>query len=471
MDIQKITNKKRIGWFLAGLSVIVLVFLLYLLPIKIFHFWDETVYLQNAETMFFGRTNYDELSFRPPLLSLLFGFGFFLWHSAILANIIVAGLAVLAPIFIFFIARKIYGVKEGIIAALLVGFSPFIIQNAHYLYADIPVMSLMAISFYFALFKEKKWFLFLSGIFCSLAILMKFAAALFLPILVFYLLINRIKIKEVLFFGFGAFLTILPYLLWSYIQFGNFLDPFLKGTLFVGQANESNFFYLKNLFIPLTPLAVLGFFSWLAGSAEKLIKLKESLQKEDIFLLFWIILFFAFLVYVPHKEIRYMAVLLVPLALLSSKGLFFALEKIPIKNKIKAQLWTIVCISALLLVAALVYHAYSYQPSIVDKTETELATASNYLIKELNYNGTIYFYIYDDWPVFAYYTGLKTELIPWDNAEGFYSGFYLVMEKGDVLVLNSRTENTPEINWMDNNKEFVLLGNSSVFYFYKYFPD
>jgi len=45
------------------------------------------------------------------------------------------------------------------------------------------------------------------------------------------------------------------------------------------------------------------------------------------------------------------------------------------------------------------------------------------------------------------------------------------MEKGDVLVLNSRTENTPEINWMDNNKEFVLLGNSSVFYFYKYFPD
>lgn len=52
-------------------------FLVRLLPIARCHFWDETVYLQNAEVICCGKSNYSELDNRPPLLSLIFAATFF----------------------------------------------------------------------------------------------------------------------------------------------------------------------------------------------------------------------------------------------------------------------------------------------------------------------------------------------------------------------------------------------------------
>ncbi len=74
-------NKKKTASFLIILFILIIAFFLRLLPIRIAHFWDETVYLQHAEIFFSGRTNFDdELSFRPPLLSIKLNFAFFIKH-------------------------------------------------------------------------------------------------------------------------------------------------------------------------------------------------------------------------------------------------------------------------------------------------------------------------------------------------------------------------------------------------------
>lgn len=46
-------------------------FVLRLWPLSKVRFWDETVYLQNAEVICCGKANYSELDSRPPVLSLI----------------------------------------------------------------------------------------------------------------------------------------------------------------------------------------------------------------------------------------------------------------------------------------------------------------------------------------------------------------------------------------------------------------
>mgnify|MGYP001570212378 CR=1 FL=1 len=89
------------------LLILLLAFALRLFPLRIYHWWDETVYLQNAETIFFGADNYDELAFRPPLLSIIFGLGFLFYHSVVTASILIAILNALGIVFIYLIGAKL----------------------------------------------------------------------------------------------------------------------------------------------------------------------------------------------------------------------------------------------------------------------------------------------------------------------------------------------------------------------------
>src|ERR671922_85310 len=65
-------------------------FIVRLWPMSRAHFWDETVYLQNAEVICCGKTNYSELSSRPPLLSLIFAGVFLLWNHVYAACLMTA---------------------------------------------------------------------------------------------------------------------------------------------------------------------------------------------------------------------------------------------------------------------------------------------------------------------------------------------------------------------------------------------
>src|ERR1035438_781288 len=74
--------------FLFVVSLIAAALVLRLWGLSKSYAWDETVYLQDAEVLCCGKTNYSELAFRPPLLSLIFAAVYFLRHHVYSARIV-----------------------------------------------------------------------------------------------------------------------------------------------------------------------------------------------------------------------------------------------------------------------------------------------------------------------------------------------------------------------------------------------
>src|ERR1017187_8974237 len=112
------------------------------------HTWDENVYLQHAEIICCGKTNYSELDRRPPLLSLLFAGVFLVWNSSYAAAIVTALLNALGAVWTYLSGRMIGGRAAAAIAALLFGFAPFFVNEGHSLLTDAPALSLIALSFW-----------------------------------------------------------------------------------------------------------------------------------------------------------------------------------------------------------------------------------------------------------------------------------------------------------------------------------
>ncbi|MFC1666158.1 ArnT family glycosyltransferase [Nanoarchaeota archaeon] len=452
--------KKKHIFILAGL-ILVLMFLLRFFPLRLIHWWDETVYLQHAEIMFSGRTNFSELAFRPPLLSIFFFLGFFIKHSVVIASIITAFLGVLVPVVIFLIGKKIYDFKVGLIGALISGFLPFLIRNSNYLLTDIPVIAFMGFSFYFALFKGKKNFLFLSGIFFGLAVLMKFTAILLFLIIIVYLFFNKESWKNLFIFCFGISLILIPYFIWCFFQFGNPLNPFIVGPSLVADKNESLFFYFSNFIEAFNYIVGIGLIFWIINLIINLKRKKKIFLKEEYFLLFWIFLFLIYLTKVPHKELRYILPITIPIILLASRGWILVVDFF---KKYKIIFLIIFLIYLVFLINPRI--DYIKQTGFIDYEITDEIRVANYL-KEINYSGTIY--SNQRWPVLAYYTNLKTIPLFPNNEEIYNLLPDLINDSGFVIGMHNVSLNVhprPEI--IDNDKRFKKIADIGNFFIYEY---
>ena len=110
-------TKKQLIWewafvfFLLGAG-----FLLRVWGLSKVRFWDEAVYLQNAEVICCGKVNYSELGSRPPLLSLFFALIFLVWHHVYAASIATALLNALGPVFLYFSGRMMAGRAAAVLA-------------------------------------------------------------------------------------------------------------------------------------------------------------------------------------------------------------------------------------------------------------------------------------------------------------------------------------------------------------------
>jgi hypothetical protein len=91
------------------------------------HFWDEAVYLQDAEVICCGKVNYSELGSRPPLLSLYFAAVFLVWHHVYAACIATALLNALGPVFLYYSGRMLAVRAAAVLASLLLAFLPYFV--------------------------------------------------------------------------------------------------------------------------------------------------------------------------------------------------------------------------------------------------------------------------------------------------------------------------------------------------------
>ena len=158
------------------------------------HFWDETVYLQNAEVICCGKHNYSELSSRPPLLSLLYAGAFQLWHHDYIASLLVAGLNALGPLLLYFVGKRLAGRAAGGLSALLLAFSPFFVKTGNELLTDNPALTLTLLSFCVLLIgldRQKPAWFGLAGFLTAIAGLMRFTSLITVFVFPLYLLWSR----------------------------------------------------------------------------------------------------------------------------------------------------------------------------------------------------------------------------------------------------------------------------------------
>src|SRR5215467_212566 len=134
------SNAARYGLIAFAL---LLALLIRIVPLTYSHFWDETVYLQHARVILDGRANYDELSYRPPFLSLIYALGFALWNNIFAANLVQGIITTVAVVFMFLFIRPAFGLATAVFGALLLAFTPYFVIASHDLLTEMPAVALM----------------------------------------------------------------------------------------------------------------------------------------------------------------------------------------------------------------------------------------------------------------------------------------------------------------------------------------
>lgn len=328
-------DRKKV--FLIALSLILIAgFLLRFFPLRGgYHYWDETVYLQHGEIIA-GESpdNYNEFDFRPPLFSLILGAIFTINSSLLAAHLTVAVLSSLTIILIYIIGKELYTRKTGLLAALIYALSPLAIFLAHDILVD-PILPFFWLSTALLLVKsletdERKYYYF-TGLMAALSVLMKFTSLVIVPAIASTVVIYHFKQKELdlnelieetkdfalmktnWLMAAGFFTGILPYLVWSYIEFGSALHVFTTALTKSG-ARDLFMTYLGGWksYI-LVPFYVgLPVFFWKADFQ----KLKNYLP-----IVFFLALFVPLQFFLPNKETRFLMPALPFLVLMASEGL------------------------------------------------------------------------------------------------------------------------------------------------------
>jgi len=292
LDVEAInhggTHRRQIiaeAAFLLGL--VAAGFVVRLWPLTRSHFWDETVYLQDAEVICCGKTNYSELSARPPLLSLLFAGVFLLWHDMYAASVVTALLNALGPALLYLSGRILEGRVAAAIASLLLAFSPFFVTNytGNSLLSDCPAVTLILLSFWLlvgALRKPSDLRFAGAGLALALAVLVRFASIPSVGMLSLLVLGARRRWRAAFACGVGVAAGLGPYLCWSRYRYGGFLQTFRNGWDSFAGPRESPFYFLKNFgnIFPWVTLA--GLALWIGREYWERRREKGSVQDHGV---------------------------------------------------------------------------------------------------------------------------------------------------------------------------------------------
>jgi len=473
-------NKKKL--FIVSIIVAILVFsfLLRLWPLQVSHWWDETVYLQNSEVIFSGRANFDEFWLRPPMLSIIFAGSYFIYHHLFTAAVMVALLGTLGVFFVYLLGKELFNERVGILAALLYGFSPFLVNASHWIMATMPSMTFLAISFYILLKatkKNNKWLYLFSGIIFTISMLIRFTSIPLLAVVVAYAYLIKESRKGMLWFGYGLVGSMLPYLIWVQIKYGFFLSVFLHGSGAVSDQVGNVFYYFIYMFEVFSAIIIVGFILYIIFKIRDFKKKKlgvatknksklqiffDKLGRYEVVLYVWIIIFFSYMSITPHKEPRYILPIAVPLVLLAAKGFDFLLRR----KRQSTKVLFIFIIFVLAIVSFWSSFTRLDQP-LINTYEADNLKASKYLVS-LDKPDYV-FYANNDWPVYAYYTGLKIEILEnWD--EYFYEVFPNNMPEQGFFVYYKNVPKEPSEEWLDSEESFTRLREFGELVVYEYIP-
>jgi len=463
-------------------------FILRLWPLRIMHFWDETVYLQNAEVICCGKANYSELDSRPPLLSLIFATVFLLWHQVYAVSIATALLNALGPALLYIGGRTIAGRVPAAIASLLLAFLPFFVgvfppgfmsdDTGNSLLSDSPALTLILLSFWLllrALRKQTDLRFACGGFMLALAVLIRFPS------------LSSVGVLSLLIFaadrwwraglacatGFAAGLG--PYFCWSRFRYGGLLKTLRNGWGHFQGSGESPFFYLKNFGDIFSWITVAGLVLWIVRWAWESWRQKAGdlgvrmveptagrpSRQLEAFLWLWaasLLLFFSVL---RHKEPRYVIPLAPPLFLLAGIGLSMLLRG---RQRAARVAGSIVLIAAL---------AYTFLPvrqrfesPFIDDEVSEEMRVSDFLNHSVPPATVLYSHF--NYPVFAYYTNLPVHRLL-ESGSTLYNELNRLPCDGILIAYRENTEIAePRLEWLDSNPHFRRFREFPTLVLYEY---
>ena len=288
----------------------------------------------------------------------------------------------------------------------------------------------------------------------------KFTSALFILVVAVFFLTERLSLKKAYYFISGASIALIPYLIWAQISLGSFAYPFIVGSAMVSDKNENTMYYLTNFPLFLSYIAIIGLILWAAAYIFSYLSGRNEGKKDKI-LIVWIFLFLAYLTYVPHKELRYLFPIGLPLAILSARGyiIFSRLFNSRLRIIFGALLAGYFIIAGFLVF----YNQVEGRGMIINESFDEVRAAD--YIKGMNYTGSIY--SHHNWPVLAYYSGLEVKSI-WPNDMQFYSHADDILKNSGIIIVTTEVPKQPNPEWLRNNSNFTFIrsfGNSHIFYY------
>jgi 4-amino-4-deoxy-L-arabinose transferase-like glycosyltransferase len=457
------------------------------LPLTYSHFWDETVFLQHARILVDGRTNYDEFFHRPPLLPFMYAVGYTIWDSIFVANIVQGILSGLMVLFAFLYVRSVFGAIAGLAAAALFAFTPYVVVTSHELLTDAPAVTLMLAAMWLFDKPGARWALFAGFVF-ALAVQMRYTSIFLACYLVLDAVIAPRKLRHLLLAGASAALTVTPYLLWNYSRFGSPVYPFELARRIVHEwtAPMPAVFYfraLAELFPPtIWALFALGVAQWLwrrwlpADASLRPSELRDPEQtKRQVVLLIWGVAFFAYMLSIPHKEVRYLLPLTIPVLVLAG----VTLAEIASRAAALRQPFQIATLALALLIATVDF-GEALAPVVHDPVDRSLSNEVEialYLREHSSPKDAIY--AAHNFPVYAFYTERRTvSLLPiqadfddewqeWMKQPGFL--VYTHPDRlGEIHAIAPALK--PDRNFLDTHPAFHAVQDFATVTVYRYDP-
>jgi 4-amino-4-deoxy-L-arabinose transferase-like glycosyltransferase len=541
----------RRGTVAVLIAVVGLGWLLRTIPLSYSHFWDETVYLQDAMVIGEGRTNYDELDYRPPLLSILYAGGFRIWDNIYAANFVQGAVTTVAIPFAFLFAAAYFSERAALLAAGLFAFCPYFASISHELMSDAPAVSLMIASLYF-FSRSSPLSFFVSGLLFAGASLTRFSSVFLAVYFALWLASSPAKLKGTVPFAGGAVAGFLPYWVWAQIRYGFFLSTFMEASRDVSVWDPYNppalFFrailkifpavvllgaavaagvvaveligrksgashrvalktsasqrlarrvvllvwgltliafaatmtlgpvhYLRALALPALIMVSVIAIAALAGVFDRIqaaeddgtVAAGES-RRQRLILLLWGVLFFAYMLTLKHKETRYIVPLVIPMLILSAVGLdeiFRFLGR-------RRPLWKLAGSAVLALALAI-----SIAPSFaklgepwVDDSVWHAVRVADYLNRVSQKDDRIYTAF--QFPVLAFYTGLDTVPLSWEQYDFPRHWRACMNHRGFYVDFANEPKGWPRLSreFLETHREFSLLKNFGFARIYRYVP-
>jgi 4-amino-4-deoxy-L-arabinose transferase-like glycosyltransferase len=412
--------------------------------------WDEVVYLSLGNSILKGKyeiaPNRD--TFRPALFPFLIALSF-LTDGENLIRILVAVFSIFSIISTYYMGKKLFDVKTGLLAALIMLSFPLFIFYSNKILAEMVFLTftpLAVTTFYFGIEKDNK-FLYMSAFLTGISILTKYFGFYLLIIYFLYVLFKKefriFKKRKFYIVLIIFFLTLTPWLIINTIYYRNPIGGiFENAEIYLPlEKNHPFYFFIANsweIFGLSAILIPVGIFY----------AIKERKNNSLLILIYALIPFVIFSL-TNHKESRYLVAFFPSFACLIA----FAIQKIPkgIRNFVYG-----------FLVFTLIVGLYLGCKSIAEE-EVSLDVLKEGSMYVKNITHTNEYVMSESYPYLSYYTDRMTIRPPKDKGEFYnllanYNISYILVDISEpgnpnYLLSELRIEKFKEIKSFTNQNQ------------------